>query len=429
MSAFIDYAQVSISAGDGGDGLVSFRREKFVDKGGPDGGDGGHGGDVTARASRNVNTLQNFRHKQRLEAGNGQPGGPQKRHGKNGEDLEILVPIGTMVKNGEQTVADLTRDGQTAVIAQGGHGGYGNAHFVSSTRQVPRVAEKGEAGDAYQAALELKLLADVGLVGLPNAGKSTFLSVVSNARPAIADYPFTTLTPNLGVADVGDSSLLIADIPGLIEGASQGKGLGDDFLRHIERTAVLLHLIDVYVDQPARAYKAIIKELKSYAVDLTAKPQLVAITKTDGLDKDIVDDLLAQLKKAVPSATPILAMSAVTGTGVSAVMRKLASLVKAERRRQAQAAKRLKSAPSGPAVINLGNQPADWQIAKTKDGWQVSGQKIERFARRTDFDTEWGVSRLRDIMKRMGIFKELSRQGAVIGDKIHFKGAKSSIEF
>jgi len=428
MSAFIDFAKVLIRAGDGGDGLISFRREKFVDKGGPNGGDGGDGGDVVAIASRNVNTLQNFRHKKRLIAGDGEPGGRQKRHGKNGQDLEIMVPIGTVVKNGDFIVADLIKDGQKAVIALGGEGGFGNAHFTSSTRQTPRVAEKGETGLKYEATLELKLLADVGLVGLPNAGKSTFLSVVSNARPKIADYEFTTLTPNLGVADIGRGSLLIADIPGLIAGASQGKGLGDEFLRHVERTAVLLHLIDCYAGDAAKAYKAIIKELKSYQMDLTLKPQLVALTKTDGLDKDIVDDLLGQLKKAVPKKTPIMTISSVKGTGLNPLLRKLSSMVKAERRRQAAAAQKAKV--TAKRTLTLKDMPIpDWQIAKTKQGWVLSGPKIERFVRRTDFASEWGVHRLRDVMKKLGILKQLSRLGAKVGDKISFEGTKDTLEY
>ena len=427
MSAFIDFAKVLVKAGDGGDGMISFRREKFVDKGGPNGGDGGHGGDVIAVASRNVNTLQNFRHKQKLVAGDGQPGGRQKRHGKNGEDLKIAVPIGTIVRNGDFMVADLTEDGQEAAIALGGQGGFGNAHFTSSTRQAPRVAEKGEPGDKYEAILELKLLADVGLVGLPNAGKSTFLSVVSNARPKIADYAFTTLEPNLGVADVESSSLLIADIPGLIAGASQGKGLGDDFLRHVERTAVLLHLVDSYNDDVASAYKTINNELKNYDIDLTTKPQVVVLTKIESLDKEIVDDLKKQLRQVVPKKYPIMAISAVKGTGLKPLLKKLAAMVKQER---ARVLKEQAKKTGRKKVITLKDMPVpDWEVAKHKQGWLVSGPKIEKFVRRTDFESEWGVHRLRDIMQKLGIFKELSRLGASIGDKIYFPDSQDYIEY
>src|SRR3989344_5168905 len=241
---FIDNAKVFIQAGKGGDGVVSFRHEIYVDKGGPDGGDGGKGGDIIFEATKDLNTLVDFRFKHELKAAPGRNGSKQNRRGRTGEDFIAKVPMGTVVKRDGRIIADLIADGEQVIIARGGDGGFGNAHFKSSTRQTPRIAELGEAGDSFEAELELKLLADVGLVGFPNAGKSTFLSVVSNARPEIADYAFTTLTPNLGVADIGDSSLLIADIPGLIEGASEGKGLGDAFLRHVERTAVLLHLID-----------------------------------------------------------------------------------------------------------------------------------------------------------------------------------------
>ncbi|HEV7951928.1 MAG TPA: GTPase ObgE, partial [Candidatus Saccharimonadales bacterium] len=234
---FVDTAKVFIQAGKGGNGNVSFRREIYVDKGGPDGGNGGRGGDVIFLASENVNTLIDFRYKPELKAKPGQNGADRKKQGRSGEDFIVKVPVGTLVRRDGNVIADLTEDGQQVVIAKGGDGGFGNAHFKSSVRQTPRIAELGEEGETFEAELELKLLADVGLVGFPNAGKSTFLSVVSNARPEIADYAFTTLTPNLGVADIDDGSLLIADIPGLIEGASEGKGLGDAFLRHVERTA------------------------------------------------------------------------------------------------------------------------------------------------------------------------------------------------
>jgi GTP-binding protein len=267
---FIDHVTVQVHAGDGGNGRTSFRHEKYVDKGGPDGGDGGNGGDVIFAASRNQNSLVEFRYHKELTAEAGGAGDKVRRHGKNGKDLRVEVPVGTLVTTADgHTLADLTEDGQQAVVAQGGRGGFGNAHFLSSVRQAPTFAEKGEAGGQLELTLELKLIADVGLVGLPNAGKSTLLSVISNARPEIADYPFTTLTPNLGVVDIGrESSLLFADIPGLIEGAAQGKGLGDEFLRHVERTAVLLHLIDVSSDDIVADYKTIQNELETYRSNL-----------------------------------------------------------------------------------------------------------------------------------------------------------------
>lgn len=419
MSAFIDFVKILVKAGDGGNGLISFRREKFIDRGGPDGGDGGSGGSVVVRATRNLNTLQSFRHQQRLSAGEGQSGGPQKKHGRNGEDLEIKVPIGTVVKDGNLVVADLVEDEQTAVIAVGGKGGFGNAHFISSTRQAPRVAEKGEPGLSYEAALELKLLADVGLVGLPNAGKSTFLSVVSNARPAIADYPFTTLVPNLGVADVGKRSLLIADIPGLIEGAHEGKGLGGGFLRHIERTAVILHLIDAYSEDVAADYKVISKELKSYSTLLAKKPQVIVLTKIDGLDKDIVADQLKQLKSAVPKNAKLFATSSVKRQGTDEVLAELARRVVLERKK-----------PVISEVVSKPDAPDnEWSIESKGKGWQVRGGKIEAFARRTNFENEWGVLRLKDIMGKMGIIRELHRRGAQAGDKVEVYGVAGAVEF
>ena len=242
---FVDKAEVSLKAGKGGDGAVSFRHEIYIPKGGPDGGDGGKGGDIVFRADKDTDTLIDFRFTPILTAKDGKNGSGQRSAGRSGEDLIVEVPIGTVVYKDDAIVAELIKDGQTAIVAKGGEGGFGNAHFKSSTRQAPIIAEVGEPGEEFIAKIELKMLADVGLVGLPNAGKSTFLSVVSNATPEIADYPFTTITPQLGVATVDGHDLLIADIPGLIEGASEGKGLGHDFLRHVERTAVLLHLIDV----------------------------------------------------------------------------------------------------------------------------------------------------------------------------------------
>jgi GTP-binding protein len=287
---FVDKATTTVKAGDGGNGTVSFRHEKFVDKGGPDGGDGGDGGSVIFVASRNENTLANFRFQKELNAKDGETGGKRRRHGKNGNDLVVKVPVGTAIVSMDgEVIADFTVDDQQAVIAKGGRGGFGNAHFVSSRRQTPRIAEKGEKGEMLEAQLELKLIADVGLIGLPNAGKSTLLSVVSNAQPEIADYSFTTLTPNLGVVDVDNKdTILFADIPGLIEGAATGKGLGDEFLRHVERTAVLVHLVDAYQENVAEAYRIIQGELSAYKVDLSSRPQIMVLTKIEGLEPAVV---------------------------------------------------------------------------------------------------------------------------------------------
>ncbi len=422
---FVDKVLVAIKAGDGGNGMVSFRQEKFVDKGGPDGGDGGNGGNVIFVASRNQNTLAAFRFQKEVKAEPGKPGFKRRRHGKSGKNLEVAVPVGTVVY-GEDNVllADLAHDGDTAVIARGGKGGYGNAHFVSSTRQAPRIAEKGEPGEELQATLELKMIADVGLVGLPNAGKSTLLATVSNARPEIANYPFTTLRPNLGMVDVDDNhSLLFADIPGLIEGASQGKGLGDEFLRHVERTAVLLHLIDFYNDSVAEAYQTIQNELQAYKIDMSKRPQLVVLTKIEGMDDKIVADRIAELKAVVPKRTTVMAISAQSKAGIRELLFAVNKKVLAERKKQAAKEPVTENLP----VLRLNTEDA-WKITKVPDGFQVTGRKIERFAMRTDFANEQGVQRLRDIMKKMGIMHRLTKEGIQPGDTIRI-GRQGTIEY
>lgn len=408
---FVDTAKVLVQAGKGGDGAVSFRQEIYVDKGGPDGGDGGKGGDVIFEATENLNTLIDFRFKPELKAQSGVNGSKANRRGKSGEDLIVKVPMGTLVKRNGVVIADLTAHGQRQVVAMGGDGGFGNAHFKSSVRQTPRMAELGEAGDAFEAELELKLLADVGLVGFPNAGKSTFLSVVSNARPEIADYAFTTLTPNLGVADIDDGSLLIADIPGLIEGASEGKGLGDAFLRHVERTAVLLHLIDVYSDDAGKAYQTIRKELARYSPELAQRPEVVALTKTEGLDKEIVQMQMDAIKSVAEEAE-IFAVSSNAHQGLKEVLRALRKKVQYAREIEHE----IEDDEDDIPVIGLGGSQlaSAWRVEKDEvtGEYIVFGEKIEKFARRTDFANYEGVNRLRDIMKKMGITHELSREGA-----------------
>lgn len=338
INMFVDTAKVIIRAGKGGNGAISFRREIYIPKGGPDGGDGGKGGDVVFVASKDCNTLIDFRFQPKLIAEDGKAGSGQKSSGKSGKDLEVEVPVGTVVKRSDtgEIVADLVRDGQREIVAHGGDGGYGNWHFRSSVRQTPKIAELGNPGEAFDAELELKLIADVGLIGFPNAGKSTFLSVVSNATPEIADYPFTTLTPNLGVAKVDDSSILIADIPGLIEGASEGKGLGDEFLRHVERTKVLLHLVDVYSEDAGKAYKDIRKELENYSAELAERPELVVLTKIEGLDEDIVKMQMSAILEANPQAK-VMAMSSAAHQGTVDVLRELNLMIQ-EQKQAAEAA-------------------------------------------------------------------------------------------
>lgn len=424
---FVDTAKVIIQAGKGGNGAVSFRHEIYVDKGGPDGGNGGRGGNVVFEATENLNTLLDFRYKPELKAQNGDRGSKVNRNGRSGGDLIVKVPMGTLVKRDGLVIADLTENGEQVIIAKGGDGGFGNAHFKSSTRQAPRVAELGEIGEGFEAELELKLLADVGLVGFPNAGKSTFLSVVSNARPEIADYAFTTLTPNLGVADIDDGSLLIADIPGLIEGASEGKGLGDAFLRHVERTAVLLHLIDVYSNDIASDYKTIRTELSSYSSELSSRPEIVALTKAEGLDEDIIAMQEAAVKEVAPEAD-VFVISSTAHKGLKEVLRALRKKVIEVREQIDEEVE--EDETEGVRITLNSQQLADaWTVEKGEESgaYIVHGEKIEKFARRTNFDNYEGVNRLRDIMKKTGITHELIRQGAKGDSNIQIGSAEFSL--
>lgn len=414
---FVDAVKIQVTAGNGGDGKVSFRHEIYVDKGGPDGGDGGKGGDVVFVASRNQNTLASFRYQKEVKADHGQNGGSSNKRGRSADDLRVAVPVGTSILDESGTLLyDLTADGQEAVVAFGGKGGFGNAHFVSSVRQAPRVAEKGERGDVLNVQLELRVIADVGLVGLPNAGKSSFLTAVSNARPEIADYPFTTLTPHLGVVDVNNDALLVADIPGLIEGASEGKGLGDAFLKHVSRCSVLLHLIDATQDDVAGAYVTIRGELSAYSDALSKKPEIVALTKIELLD----DDLVAMQTEALQQAgvKHVYALSSYAKRGLDLVLYELHRIVAAHRQELATAQEEAEAMP----VIRLAEKPDSWTIEKKKDYFLVKGRKIEKFTERTDFSNEFGTQRLRDIMKKMGIMRELKKQGIepdqriVVGD-------------
>ncbi len=416
---FIDHVTVTVAAGDGGSGRTSFRHEKYIDKGGPDGGDGGNGGDVIFVASRNQNTLVSFRYHRELNADPGGAGDKVRRHGRNGKDLYVNVPVGTIVTNDEGlTLADFIQDGQEAVVAQGGRGGFGNAHFVSSVRQAPNFSEKGEAGETSLLSLELKLIADVGLVGLPNAGKSTLLSVVSNARPEIADYPFTTLTPNLGVVDIDkENSMLFADIPGLIEGAAEGKGLGDEFLRHVERTAVLLHLIDVSSTDVVADYRTIQNELQTYRSNLAKKLQIVVLSKIDLINPEQLVDIRKKLEKVLPKNTQLFAISSQAHENLKPLLYAVKASVDAERKRQALIAPVEKTIPT----LRLKDQ-SSWRVTREGDVFTVSGSKIERFAVRTDYENEEAVRRLRVIMRKQGIMHELKRQGVVAGSLIRIAG-------
>jgi len=413
---FIDLAKIKVQAGKGGNGVVAWRREIYIDKGGPSGGDGGKGGDITLVGEQQLNTLHQFRFNQLIKAGDGENGGKQRKHGKSAEDKMVKVPIGTVVKIDGHEIADITKHGQEFILAHGGDGGFGNAHFKSSTRQAPRVAELGERGEYKEVSLELKLLADVGLVGLPNAGKSTFLSVVTNAKPQIADYPFTTLSPNLGVHDIGSDSLLIADVPGLIEGASEGKGLGHDFLRHIERTAVLIHLVDINSNDPAKDYEVISNELKSYAVDLSKRKIFTVLSKADGLDDEFIEMIKDEFEKETKQDVQVV--SSLTKSGLNKLLKEVLVSVKEFRDQEVEASKELDE-EEGIPVITIDMEDA-WEVEKYDEkNYIVKGQKIEKFAERTDTENEWGVQRLKDIMKKHGIMHDLLRKGVQVDDYIH----------
>jgi len=326
---FLDQAKIYIKSGNGGSGAISFRREKFIEYGGPDGGDGGRGGDVWVECVANLNTLIDYRYQQHFRARNGTPGMGRNRSGPSGEDCIIKVPPGTQVLDEfqETIIADLKEPGQRALIARGGNGGFGNAHFKSPTNQAPRHANPGQPGEELTIWLRMKLIADAGLVGLPNAGKSTFLAAVSAAKPKIADYPFTTLHPNLGVVRAGDKDFVLADIPGLIEGASEGAGLGTRFLGHVERTSVLLHLVDATQENVAGAYKTVRAELEAYGEGLEDKQEIVALSKIDAVSEDELQDRFNALK-AVAGQRPLL-LSAVSGRGVKDALFALTRSIKA----------------------------------------------------------------------------------------------------
>jgi GTP-binding protein len=345
---FLDEAKIYLKAGDGGNGCLSFRREKFIEFGGPDGGDGGKGGDVVFAAVDDLNTLIDFRYRQHFKAERGDHGRGKNQTGASGQDLVIQVPVGTQIldETRETVLADLTEPGERVVLARGGDGGFGNTHFKSSTNQAPRRADSGWPGDERWVWLRLKLLADAGLVGLPNAGKSTFLSAVSRARPKVADYPFTTLYPHLGVVDHREERFVLADIPGLIEGAHEGHGLGDRFLGHVERCAVLLYLVDVTEDDVAAGYRQIRREIDAYGQGLADKPEVLALSKVDAFPPELVDEQAAALTMA--AGKPVLRVSAVSGDGLETLLDELLDHV-----RTARAARRT----ARPADAEEGWQP------------------------------------------------------------------------
>ncbi len=412
-----DRARIYVKSGDGGNGCVSFRREKYVPFGGPDGGNGGRGGDVYLVVDPHRNTLIAFKYEQHFRTENGRPGEGGKRTGRNGRDLEIPVPPGTVVRGVDDEAhleVDLVAPGQRLLVAQGGRGGRGNAAFATPSHQAPRLAERGEPGEERWLELELKLIADVGLVGYPNAGKSTLLAAVSAARPKIAPYPFTTLSPNLGVVTVGDQSFIMADIPGLIEGASEGVGLGLEFLRHIERTRLLIHLLDgAGVDgrDPLDDYAATNRELAAYSPTLAARPQLVAVNKMDLPD---ARSYWERLREALPvEPENLFAISAVTGEGVDTLLQRLAALL-----RQLPPAYDL--TPRQETLLFC-PPPADeraFTVEREEEGFCVRGRRIERLAVMTDWGNEEAAARFQHVLAASGIEQALRDAGIRDGDRV-----------
>ena len=403
----IDLAQFTVVSGAGGKGAVSFRREKFIPRGGPDGGDGGHGGDVILLADENLTTLAHFRNRRVYKAQPGGPGAANHRHGANGESLTLRVPVGTQVKVIDKDEAfDLDVPGMQIVIASGGSGGRGNARFSSSTRQAPGFAEKGLPGQTRDLRLELKLLADVGFVGLPNAGKSTMLRAISNAMPDVADFPFTTLEPVLGVVDMGWDSFVVADLPGLIEGAHTGVGLGHQFLRHIERTRVLVHLLDASADDPIAAYETIRNELAMYDASLAAKPEIVVLNKVDLPDARANAE---RLKHAF-GENEALIVSGATKEGVQAMLNRLGQLLR-------ETAPEPREATAELPVLRP--QPRDrLEVVEDGDVYVVTGVRAESAALRLGESGWEGLDELQDRLRRMGLAKAMRRVGARPGDRI-----------
>lgn len=415
---FADRAKIIIKSGKGGNGHVSFRREKYVPAGGPDGGDGGKGGDVIFEVDKGMNNLSDYRHKHKFAATPGEEGGKRNCHGKNGADLVLKVPEGTVVKEAQsgKVIVDMSGDNQRQIVLFGGKGGLGNQHFATSTMQAPKYAQPGGECIELEVLLELKVLADVGLVGFPNAGKSTLLSRLSNAKPEIASYPFTTLHPILGVVDIGEGKgFVMADIPGLIEGASEGVGLGHQFLRHIERTKVLVHMVDgASFDgrDPVEDVYTIRKELKNYSDVIANKPQIIVINKLDAIP-DQKDEILKRMQDEFGAdGTKILPISAVSGEGVDVLVREIANM--------------LSNFDDKPIVYEQEYDPAEhvfenesYEVYIAEDGaYCVEGPKIEKMLGYTNMESEKGFLFFQRFMKEQGILKELEEKGITDGDTV-----------
>ncbi len=406
---FFDEAKIYIKAGDGGNGCVSFRREKYVPLGGPNGGTGGRGGDVYLVVNPRHNTLIHFKKRSHFKAERGAHGRGKDQTGKRGQDLLIEVPPGTVAYDADtgQLLADLVEPGQRVLVARGGRGGRGNAAFTTSTNQAPRMAERGAPGEERWLRLELKLIADVGLVGMPNAGKSTLLSVISAARPKIAAYPFTTLVPNLGVVRVDDEDFVAADIPGLIEGAHQGAGLGHQFLRHVERTRLLIHLLDGAAPDPLADFDTINEELAQFNPKLADKPQIVVLNKMDLPQAQALWPLVKE--DMANRELEAMSISAVTGQGVQALLRRVAARLR-EMPKEAQL-------PPERAVFRLDEEPA-FTVEREGDGWRVRGADIERIAAQTVWEFDEAVMRFQRILEATGISAALEKAGVQPGDTV-----------
>lgn len=410
----IDVASVHVKAGDGGNGASSFRREKFVPRGGPDGGDGGRGGSVYVRAEAGVSTLLEFSHRRHFKAERGGNGGGSKKHGKAGQNLYVSVPPGTVVKTvGGEQIADLSAVGEEVMVSRGGRGGLGNVHFATATNQAPTVAQKGEPGEAGWISFELKTIADIGLVGFPNVGKSSLLAALTAARPKIGDYPFTTLTPNLGVAERDNFTFVLADIPGLIRGAHEGVGLGHLFLRHVERARVLLHVVDASSGDPIEAYLSVREELELYNPALASKREVIALNKIDRPNvRERLPELMADLRQAAPG-NDVLAVSAITLQGVDGLAGTLSDTLTSLPPEPAKSADTMK-------VYRLRENDDAWTIEREGADFRVRGKRVERMVAMTDMTNSEAVELLQKQLARLGVIKALAAAGADSGHTVRF---------
>ncbi len=420
---FADRAKIFIKSGKGGDGHVSFRRELYVPAGGPDGGDGGKGGDIIFQVDDGLNTLTDFRHVRKYVAKNGEPGGKKRCHGANGKDLVIKVPEGTVIKEFEsgKVIADMSGENRREIILKGGKGGLGNMHFATSTMQAPKYAQPGQESQELWVLLELKVIADVGLVGFPNVGKSTLLSRVSNARPKIANYHFTTLDPHLGVVDLdGDAGFVMADIPGLIEGASQGVGLGHDFLRHIERTRVLIHVVDAASTEgrdPIEDIRTINEELRAYNPELLRRPQIIAANKIDAVYDDASDPVTRIREAFEPEGIPVYPVSAVSGKGVKELLYGAYELLKNLNQKPV-----IFEREFDLQTIRTGSN-LPFTVEQNEDGeYVVEGPRIEKMLGYTNLESEKGFVFFQNFLRDTGILEELENAGIQEGDTVRMYG-------